>query len=103
MAEDNKYDQIEAYLEGSLEGKALARFEEQLINDQELAAKVALYKDVDPVLADKKALELQKITQDLGADFFSAETTTRPKIRKLLLYRRPLAIAASSFLSALPL
>lgn len=52
--EDPFYEQIELYLNGSMDAKAKADFEDRLQNDEALAAQFALYAKVDGIYNEEK-------------------------------------------------
>lgn len=95
MNNQANFEQIEAYLNGDLSGDALKQFEHRLELDQELAAQVNLFKNIDTALLDEGALALQQQTEKFGATYFVEEEKQEAKIKKLPFYRRPLSIAAS--------
>lgn len=60
MNESNtNYEEIEAYLEGRLEGEALEAFETQMKNSPALAREVALHRDLSLAFSEQKAMELE--------------------------------------------
>ena len=74
------YEQIGQYIEGKLEGEALAEFETKLLTDKALAEEVALYKDVNATLEtayayEREDVELTETFNQLGKKYFAPETT----------------------------
>lgn len=75
------YEKIEQYIEGKLEGEALAEFEAKLLTDKDLAEEVALYKDVNMTLTSVYAHEhedaaLAETFSQLGRKYFTESATT---------------------------
>ena len=75
------YEQIERYIEGKLEGEALAEFEAKLLVDKDLVEEVALYKDVNMTLTSVYAYEhedaeLTETFNQLGKKYFTKSTAT---------------------------
>lgn len=97
MDANRNIEEIEGYLDGSLQGTALQNFQQRLQNEPALAKQVALLKKVDHSLKDEKALEVQKVVMELGDEFFQKTAIPAPTHR-LPFYRRPLAIAAGFLL-----
>jgi len=98
MMENNiNIEEIEQYLEGSLEPNALAEFEKRLATDTVLARRVQLMKELDEATEDQNLLDLQKVTTSLGVKYFSQKSAEKEKnnLRKIPFYRRPLALAAT--------
>lgn len=87
-------EEIEAYLDGTLKPDEKAQFEEQLKTDDALASSLELHQEVDNALSDSKALDLQKLTSQIGSQYFTDKQADTPFVR-LPFYRRPIAIAAS--------
>jgi len=74
------YEQIERYIEGKLEGEALAKFKAKLLTNKALAEEVALYKDVNMTLTSAYAHEqedaaLAQTFNQLGKKYFTKSTT----------------------------
>lgn len=90
-------EEIEGYLDGSLQGADLKDFQQRLEKDQALVKRVALLKKVDHSLSDEKALAVQKVVMELGDEFFQKKAR-EANTRQLPFYRRPLAIAAGFLL-----
>jgi TolA-binding protein len=95
MNDQDKYEKIEAYLRGDMAGEELRQFEKSLESDNALSSEVELFRNLDEALADEQALKLQKETLKLGETYFNKQETTATPVRRLSVYRRPLAIAAS--------
>lgn len=95
MNNQDNFEKIDAYLNGDLTGKALEQFEQHLRSDQDFAAQVNLFKNIDAALVDEEALALQQQTESLGMEYFNQIEKKEAKIKKLPFYRRPLSIAAS--------
>ena len=100
---EETYNQIEAYLEGSLTQGEKAEFEHQMESNEDLAQEVELVKRVDTMIRDQGALELQKTMNEIDSSFFEEEeeeespklrTSTSPRIIGSWT-RRTWAIAAS--------
>jgi hypothetical protein len=96
---NEQYDIIEQYLNGELSGEALIAFEEQLKNDNELAAELQLYKNIEHELKQSQQNEAEEnaltaTLKNLGAQHF---TTTAKPAAKVAAMRRiwPYAAAAA--------
>lgn len=95
MNDQDTHEKIEAYLNGDMTGEELRQFEQSLESDKALASQVELFRNLDIALADEQALKLQKETLELGETYFNTQEATEAPVRRLSVYRRPLAIAAS--------
>jgi TolA-binding protein len=95
MNNQDTYEKIEAYLSGDMTGAELKQFEKSLEDDKALASQVELFRNLDNALADEKALKLQRETLKLGETYFNKQEAAPAPVRRLSVYRRPLAIAAS--------
>ncbi len=91
-------EEIEKYLDGTLQGADLKNFQERLETDKALAQRVDLIKNIDLSIGDEKAVALQKQTMDFGAEFFTETPPQESKVKRIPFYRRPLAIAAGFLL-----
>lgn len=72
-----KFEQIEAYLAGELEGEARAEFERAVQNDPELAAELALYRDMAVALAPAAEDALRANLDRLDRQFAPASRRNR--------------------------
>jgi len=75
------YKQIDQYIQGKLEGEALANFEAKLLTDKALAEEVALYKDVEMTLTsaythEEEDAALAQTFGQLGKKYFGNQTAT---------------------------
>jgi len=68
-----KFEQIQDYLNGKLEGKALAEFEAQLDIDAALKAEVELHRDIDIALMDDDEIPFLQTLRDVHAKAIGAE------------------------------
>ena len=92
-----KYEQIEKYLEGKLDDKALKAFEKQMRANSDLAEEVALYKEIEKSIAHrfkhkKEESELRNTLNNIQKEQNSSKKTS--KVIPLLGYKKWL-IAAS--------
>ena len=94
MADQELYEKIEAYLNGDLTGAEHTEFEQQVKSDQNLAAQVALFKDVDSAISDKPILNFQKLVEDQGSSYLQGQESRQASVKKIN-WRRNLAIAAT--------
>ncbi len=94
-------EEIEQYLDGTLQGTDLKAFEERLLNDKSLASRVELMKKIDHSIEDEKAMAAQKAIMEIGDEFFKKKSTIveTNTIQKRPFYRRPLAMAACFLLA----
>ncbi len=116
MDRDNRQEEIEKFLENTLEGEELINFEEALLTDEELAMDVEISKDIkialDDVFFEK---DLTTKLDSLGKKYLfddavknitpkesklSSVKSTR-KIKRIPFYRRPWAVAATVLLVVL--
>lgn len=102
MEEFYNIEEIEKYLEGSLEGTELENFNRRLKSDSDLVKKVELIKKVDHSIRDEKALDLQLKLTALGDEFFGNESkensTTYKDEKSVSLFRRPVVGLMSIFI-----
>lgn len=99
MSNQFQYEKIESYLNGTLSGSELADFEQQIKSNQDLAAQVALFEEMDMALSDETALDFQKMVQAEDEAFFEENEQEKPPekpiIRQLNSSRKLWMIAAS--------
>lgn len=69
MTKEELYNNIEAFLNGELEGEALAAFKTQQERDSEFAAEVALHRSMQRAFEDPKKTDLKGLLDEIGADF----------------------------------
>ncbi len=109
MLSQEIYENIEAYINGTLTGTDLMEFEQKLQNDSNLATDIQLIRRVDDTLGDQSSLEVhQKV--EVAVDDFLAElvqeesaeikTIAHPPIRKIGGWAQRWAVAASFLLLA---
>lgn len=68
MNQEELYEKIERYLDGTLSGSVLAAFEKQLREDKHFAKEVELHRRLYQELGDTKKMELRGILNDLGKE-----------------------------------
>ncbi|MEO1448129.1 MAG: tetratricopeptide repeat protein [Bacteroidota bacterium] len=91
MAQQQFFDQVEAYLDGELDAEARTRFEAALQQDSELAAEVALAEDTRRLLVFATQQEYKEKLRAIDADM---EAKTTPVVRPL--WQRSWAQAAAA-------
>ena len=94
-AAQERFEQIEQYLTGELEGEALTLFEEQLRSDPGLAREVALHGGIAEALTEADVPELQGKLQAAHERFMEKEALPRKRY-----FGKALRIAASVALLA---
>lgn len=92
MEKEKLYDQIEQYLEGSLQGAEAKAFEESLQTDAELAAEVELHRKLQRELGDRQKMDLRLKLQQLSDNY--QEEKSEAKVRRLGTRYNLLLIAA---------
>lgn len=95
MSSQSTYENIEAYLDGTLTGDQLKAFEEQLQSDKELASQLALFQNVDQAIGDKATLNFQKMVAAQGEKFLHNTSGQVKNESKVIRFSRPWAIAAA--------
>lgn len=96
MSKQNKYEEIEAYLEDKLGAQERSDFEKKLANDSELANELNLHRKVHNDIGDSTKRELRGVLGDMRKQY--AQVEKRDNIRQLKPQRnlyRVLSIAAS--------
>ena len=93
MSNQNTYEQIESYLNGELQGDDLRKFEQQLIINKSLSDQVSLFKEMNTVLSDREALDIQNIIQEEGINY-----ATQKKSPKILSLNFSKVIASAALL-----
>jgi len=99
-----KYEQIEKYLEGKLDEKALESFEKQMRENPDLAEDVALYKEIEKSIAhrfkhQKEESELRSTLNNIHKEQSSTEKTS--KVIPLMGYKKWLVAASIAALVGL--
>ncbi len=95
MTIQDRYEIIEAYINGQLTGAELSDFEAKLQSDSDLAAQVLLFKDIDAGLSDKSVLDFQALVHSEGEAFLQKNTSTEAAVKKIGWSRSFLGIAAT--------
>ena len=93
MEKEKLYDQIEQYLEGSLQGAEAAAFEQGLQKDAKLAAEVELHRKMQKALGDPQKLELREKLHTISNNYNQQESGAT--IRSLRSRYQVILIAAS--------
>ena len=88
--EEKKYEEVERYISGEMQGEELAAFERLLQQDADLQKEVNLHRNLETWLADEGAMKLRDVLEQTG-------NKTQPA-KVIPFYRRPLAVAASVLL-----
>lgn len=93
MSDQDTYEKIEAYLEGTMEGADLEAFKQDLLVNEALAEKVRLFRDMDKVLSDNVTLDFQKMIAEEGKRFLNQAPVptkqTGEPVRQARLIRYP--------------
>lgn len=89
--ENNLYNQIDEYLEGSLSPEALQEFESQLKKDTKLQQEVKLHQDLALAMSESDVIELEEMLSEIVAQ----KESQTPKNAKVISLGQRLAIAAS--------
>ncbi len=101
MANQPKYEKIEAYLNGTLPPTEYEVFEQEIQSNPKLAEQVQLFREIDKALEDEGALNFQKVVQAEEEAFLkefekevSEEENSKP-LRKIGGFNRQWMMAAS--------
>ena len=101
MTTEEKYERIEQYLSGKLEGDALVDFEQQLRNDAALQNEVDLHREIEENLKGEKIHQLRDVLKTVDKKWQAPSTdvqTTEVKPTNRLKYIRGMVLMAASFL-----
>lgn len=69
MPDESKYEQIEAYLAGTLSPEEHHRFEEVIRQDPALAREVGLHRQLQDMIGDKEYMAFRSTLSRVGADY----------------------------------
>ena len=102
MEKQEKYESIEAYLEGNLSSEALKDFQQRLKNDRTFAKEVALHQRLHAELGDPTKRRLRGILSDLSAQkHLAAAPAVNRQLRVRTNRKKWMAIAAGLLLIAM--
>lgn len=94
MNTEEKYDLVEKYLDGKLNGDALLDFEKQLENDEALKKEMTLHQQISETLRGEKVHELRDVLKSVNQQWQSPPVKVAAKPRRFRIGRIA-AIAAS--------
>ena len=78
-------EEIEQYINGTLDEGAIADFERRMSADSELADRVNLMRQLDGSLNDQKAIDVQKAVFEVGDEFFGDNKSNTQNDRSSVL------------------
>lgn len=104
-----KYDRIERYLDGTLDGEALLDFEKKLNTDSALKQELELHRQIAETLKGEKVHELRGVLKNVDQQWkiqiqtqtqtkTQTKTQTQTKTAKIFNIRRVMMVAASILL-----
>lgn len=101
MTTEEKYERIEQYLSGKLDGEALVDFEQQLKNDVDLQNELNLHREIEENLKGEKIHQLRDVLKSVDQQWQAPQTESQPtKVQPInrLKYIRGIGLMAASFL-----
>lgn len=99
MNEEQLYEQIDAYLSGELQGRALDKFKAELKEDKKLQDAVALQRAILVVLKEERESELKAY---IHSETHKSAYTLTPRVKIILSTAAAIALLAAVSITLLP-